>query len=145
MNLSKNFTLAEMTVSQEAARSGLKNAPDAIQTESLMQLCANVLEPLRARLKRPIIVSSGFRSVTINRRIGGSESSQHCKGQAADILVPGMTPDEVCTLIIKMGLPFDQLISEFGSWTHVSYGPRHRQQALTAYRQNGQAQYKEFK
>jgi uncharacterized protein YcbK (DUF882 family) len=144
MQLTPNFSLAELTLSQEAVRSGLRNSPDASQTESLLQLCTNVLEPLRARLKRPIIVSSGFRSVTVNRRIGGSASSQHCKGQAVDLSVPGMTPDEVCELVIAMKLPFDQLISEFGAWTHVSYSPRHRRQALRAIREGGKTVYKEF-
>lgn len=142
--MTPHFTLDELTVSQEAARSGIKNTPNADQTESLRLLCVNVLEPLRNRVKRPIVVSSGFRSVTINRRIGGSQASQHCKGQAVDFSVPGMTPDEVCELVIAMKLPFDQLISEFGAWTHVSYSPRHRRQALRAIRQGGKTVYKEL-
>ena len=144
MNLSKNFTLDEMTVSQEAVRSGLKNQPDEDQIENLERLCTYILQPLRDRVKKPVVVSSGFRSVTVNRRIGGSQSSQHCKGQAADFTIPGMKVDDIVSIIIKMGLPFDQVISEFGSWVHVSYGPKRRQQALKAYREGGKTLYKPF-
>lgn len=130
MTLSEHFSLSEMTVSQEAARSGLKNAPDPLQIESLRQLCQNVLEPLRARVRKPIVINSGFRSPTINRRIGGSARSQHCRGEAADIIIPGMKIPDVVALIRKMGLPVDQCIEEFGAWVHVSHsrnGPQRGQ------------------
>jgi uncharacterized protein YcbK (DUF882 family) len=130
MNLTKNFTLDELTVSQEAARSGIKNKPNGTQIESLRILCENVLQPLRDRVKRPVVVSSGFRSITINRRIGGAATSQHCKGQAADFTIPGMSIADIVALIKKMDLPVDQCIDEFGAWVHVSYGPRHRKQFL---------------
>lgn len=141
MNLSKNFTLAELTVSQEAARSGLKNIPTTEQIAALRLLCENVLQPLRDRVKKPIVVSSGFRSVTLNRRIGGSATSQHCKGQAADFSIPGMSIADTVALIRKMGLPADQVIDEFGAWVHVSYGPRHRKEFLKARRVGGKTVY----
>jgi zinc D-Ala-D-Ala carboxypeptidase len=141
MNLSKNFTLDELTVSQEAARSGLKNIPNADQTESLRLLCENILQPLRDRARKPLVVSSGFRSVSVNRRIGGSATSQHCKGQAADFTIPGLSVADTVELIRKMGLPVDQCIEEFGRWVHVSYGPRHRKQFLKARRVGGKTQY----
>ena len=127
MNLSKNFTLAEMTVSQEAARSGLRNAPDSLQTESLRLLCENVLQPLRERVRRPVVVSSGFRSTSVNRRIGGSARSQHCRGEAADFTVPGLSTVEVVELVRAMKLPVDQCIEEFGAWVHVSHSRTGRQ------------------
>lgn len=132
MDLSKNFTLEEMTISQEAARSGIKNIPDNDKIENLRLLCENILQPLRDSLRKPIVVNSGFRSVTINRRIGGSQSSQHCKGQAADIVVSGMTPVELMQKIRRLNLPVDQCIEEFGQWVHVSYGPRNRREYLKA-------------
>lgn len=143
MKLTDHFTLAEMTVSQEAARSGLKNVPSAAQVESLRLLCENVLEPLRVRLKRPVVVNSGFRSSTVNRRIGGAANSQHCKGQAADIIVPGMSVAEVVARIRKMALPFDQLLDEYGQWVHVSYGPRHRRQTLIARHEGGKTVWRQ--
>lgn len=144
MNLTKHFTLAEMTVSQEATRSGLKNKPDELQLESLILLCENVLEPLRERTRKPVIVSSGFRSASVNRRIGGSTRSQHCRGEAADFTIPGMPVADVVALIRKMGLPFDQLIDEFGAWVHVSHSRLNTQrgQVLKARRVGGKTVYK---
>lgn len=146
MNLSPHFTLAEMTVSQEAARSGLRNDPDLRQIEALTALCQNVLEPLRARVKRPIVVTSGYRSISINRRIGGTNRSQHCRGEAADIIVPNIAPEDIFDLIRAMKLPFDQVIEEFGQWVHVSHslaGPQ-RGNALMAYRAGGNVQYRKI-
>jgi uncharacterized protein YcbK (DUF882 family) len=141
MNLSKNFTIDELTISQEAARSGLKNTPNAGQIECLRLLCENILQPLRDRVKKPVVVSSGFRSVTVNRRISGAATSQHCKGQAADFTIPGMSIADTVTLIRKMGLPVDQCIDEFGAWVHVSFGPRQRKQFLKARHVGGKTQY----
>ena len=144
MKLSENFTLDEMTVSQEAVRAGLKNAPNAQQVAALRALCETVLQPLRDRIKRPIVVSSGFRSVTLNRRIGGSATSQHCKGEAADIMVPGMDTADVVDLIRAMRLPFDQVIDEFARWVHVSHSVAagNRGEVLMAWRRAGEINYR---
>jgi uncharacterized protein YcbK (DUF882 family) len=144
MNLSKNFTLSELTISQEAARSGLKNQPSVEQIESLRLLCENILQPLRDKLHKPIVITSGYRSRTINRRIGGAESSQHTKGQAADIIVPGMEVAEVVMLIRRSAIPYDQLIDEFGKWVHVSYTPTPRRQVLIARYVGGKTIYRQI-
>lgn len=143
MNLSPHFTLAELTVSQEAARSGLKNAPSDSQVDALRLVCESVLEPLRARVNRPIVVWSGFRSKTINTRIGGSVNSQHCRGEAVDFIIPGMDTADVVDLIRAMRLPFDQVIDEFARWVHVSHSARsgNRGEVLMAYRQGGRTVY----
>ena len=141
MKLGKHFTLAELTHSQAAARKGLKNDPDARALESLQLLVRNVLDPLRESLGRPITVSSGYRSPLVNRAVGGASSSQHVLGQAADIVVPGMHVTEVVARIRALGLPFDQLIDEFGSWVHVSHGPRNRRQTLRARRTSAGTKY----
>lgn len=105
-------------------------------------LCANLLDPLRAELDRPIVVSSGYRSPALNRAVHGSASSQHCKGEAADIIVPGLSVDEVVKAIRESGLPYDQLINEFGGWVHVSFSlVRERRQALRAVRSHGETKY----
>lgn len=144
MNLSENFTLDEMTVSQEAVRSGVRNEPGEQHVEALQALCATVLQPLRDRLKRPIVVTSGFRSVNLNRRIGGSASSQHCKGEAADIMVPGMDTADVVDLIRAMRLPYDQVIDEFARWVHVSHSAAdgNRGEVLMAWRRGGLTHYR---
>lgn len=142
MKLGKYFTLEEMTRSQTAARRGLPNQPTAKQLESLKALVRNVLDPLREALGRPVNISSGFRSEAVNKAVGGSSSSQHRYGEAADIVVPGLTVEQVVARIRSLNLPFDQLIDEFGSWVHVSHGPRHRREVLRARRDfNGRTIY----
>lgn len=140
MRLSPHFTLAEFTVSQAAARLGLRNTPSPDHIEHMRRLCFNVLEPLRKEIG-PIIITSGFRSVSVNRAVGGSGTSQHVIGQAADIISPTVAPIDVTRTIARMRLPFDQLIEEFGEWTHVSYGPRNRRQTLQARRVKGKVVY----
>jgi len=141
MKLGRNFSLDEMTFSQTAVRQGIRNEPDAQEIEALRALVTNVLDPLRDHLGKPVNVSSGFRSGTLNRAIGGASTSQHCLGQAADINVPGMSVAEVVAVIRKLKLPFDQLIDEFGSWVHVSYSPRNRRQVLIARTVGGKTVY----
>lgn len=120
MKLTDHFTLEEMTVSQEAARRGLSNKPSPGQIKNLTELCANVLEPLRQAAGKPVVVSSGFRSATVNQAVGGAKTSDHLEGRAADLTIPGLTPLEVCRLIVKLNLPFKQCIHEFAAWCHVS-------------------------
>ena len=117
MNLSKNFTLAELTVSDHRL---LDNTPNAGEIENLKRLAA-FLELVKTQLGgRPVFVNSAFRSAAVNAAVGSSDKSQHRLGCAADIRVPGMTPDEVVRSVMTAGLPYDQLISEFSRWTHVS-------------------------
>lgn len=133
MRLGKHFTLAELTVSQEATRRGIPNDPDAQSLANLQLLVRHVLDPLRDALG-PVSISSGYRSPRVNKLVGGASSSQHVMGQAADFTVSGMTPMEVVDRIRAMGLPVDQCIQEFGRWVHVSYSDRHRRQFLRARR-----------
>lgn len=121
MNLSAHFTLEEFIVSQTAARMGRAIEPSATDIRNLTRLCVEVLEPLRIDLRRPIHVTSGLRPVWLNQAIGGSTSSAHVDGRAADIQVPGMTPLEVCQRVVELGLPFDQVIHEFppSGWCHI--------------------------
>lgn len=128
MQLTPNFSLAELTVTNRK----LRNVPAAAEVAHLRALAENILQPLRDALGKPITVNSAFRSDEVNRAVGGSPTSQHRLGQAADIVVAGMTSLELAQRIVELGLPFDQLIEEFGRWVHVSYGPRHRRQQLTA-------------
>lgn len=119
MNLSPNFTLEELTASEVAQRKGLDNTPNATEVANLVRT-AELLEQVRALLGKPILVNSAFRSKAVNDAVGSKDSSQHRIGCAADIRVPGMTPKEVVRACIDGGIPFDQIIEEFGSWTHIS-------------------------
>lgn len=127
MKLSKNLTLAELVRSESAKRLGIDNTPDSDQIESLKALTENIFQPIRDEFKKPIYISSGFRCVELNRRVGGSNGSQHTKGQAIDIDMDGTSISNAEIFkFIKDNLDFDQLIWEFGddespAWVHVSY------------------------
>ena len=130
----KFFTLRELTKSDTAIRKGIKNAPSKLEESNLIALVENILDPLREAYGKPIIVTSGYRCEELNRLIGGSKTSQHRSGQAVDIRTIIDTPEEnkkLYDLIIKLNLPFDQLIDEHNfDWVHVSYSPKHRKQTL---------------
>jgi hypothetical protein len=119
MNLSPNFTLEELTVSEIAARRNLDNTPNATEVANLVRT-AELLEQVRAILGKPILVNSAFRSKSVNDAVGSRDTSQHRLGCAADIRVPGLTPKQVVQACIDANIPFDQIIEEFDSWTHIS-------------------------
>jgi hypothetical protein len=119
MMLSKNFSFAEMTASEIASRKGLDNSPTGVELDNLARL-AEKLEEVRKVIGKPIMINSAFRSKEVNKAVGGVSSSQHCLGCAADIRVPGMTPDQIVKAIIKSDIQYDQLIREFDSWVHIS-------------------------
>ena len=136
MKLTPHFTLDEMVKSQTALRLGLDNTPDTDEMKSLLALCENVLEPVRIHWAKPVVVNSGFRALRVNRAIGSRDSSQHAKGEAADIEIPGID-NLVLYYWIAEELDFDQLILEFyngepsSGWVHVSYvGLENRNQTL---------------
>jgi zinc D-Ala-D-Ala carboxypeptidase len=138
VNFTKNFSLAEFTRSQTATRHGYDNTPPKAAIAALERLCMKVLQPLRDLIQSPIIVTSGYRSPSLNYAVGGSETSQHCLGQAADIYAIGISTAKLFDVIRKSGLPYDQVILENPSddgWVHVSYrgGNHDRYQALIAH------------
>lgn len=132
MNLSEHFTLEEMTFSQTATRHGVFNNPPPEAVANLVRLAITVLEPLREALGKPIRITSGYRSPVINRLVGGAPESAHVDGRAADIVVPGMRPYDVCRRVqelMRAGLPVDQCIHEAGSaggWCHAAIPVDHR-------------------
>lgn len=141
----KYFSIKELTKSATAARKGIKNDPSIEECKSLTALIDKVLDPLREAYGKPIIVTSGYRCPKLNAAVGGSASSQHVKGEAADIRSVEDTPAEnkkLFDLIVKLGLPYDQLINEYNyDWVHVSFSPRHRRQKMKAVRINGKTKY----
>lgn len=129
------FTLEELTKSATARRKGIPNLPNGEQKENLIALVDNVLDPLRKLWGNPIIVTSGFRCAKLNRAVGGVAKSQHMKGQAADIRTVENTTMEnkrLFDVAMRSGLPFDQLIDEYGyNWIHISYNTKgNRKQVL---------------
>jgi uncharacterized protein YcbK (DUF882 family) len=117
MQLSQNFTLDELTHTDHRE---LDNTPNDIEINNLKRL-AEFLEQVKTVLGgKPVMVNSAFRSKAVNDAVGSKDSSQHRVGCAADIRIPGMTPDEVVKAIIASGIGYDQVIREFDRWTHVS-------------------------
>jgi uncharacterized protein YcbK (DUF882 family) len=130
----KYFTITELTKSATASRRGIDNTPSSTIKANLTELVDKILDPLREAWGSPIIVTSGYRCQQLNKAVGGAKSSQHVYGQAADIRTVSDKPSDnkkLFDLILKLNLPYDQLIDEYGyNWIHVSYSPRNRKQIL---------------
>ena len=125
--MTPNFTLAELTITDHRT---LDNTPDPAARANLQRL-AVFLELVKDRLGgRPIMVNSAYRSAAVNAACGSRETSQHRLGCAADVRVPGMTPDAVVRAVMASGLAYDQIIREFDAWTHISLSDKPWRQAL---------------
>ena len=138
--MTKNFTLKELCVT----KTGIHNEPNAEQKEALSLLAVNILQPARDALGA-ITVTSGFRNARVNAAVNGSRSSQHIKGEAADL----QCKDNAALFQFIKTLEFDQLIWEFGDkeqpdWVHVSFAKKNRKEVLRAKRVNGVTKYVKF-
>lgn len=148
MNLSANFTLKELTDSDTAKKKGLDNTPTLQVIENLTTLAENILQPVRDHYGKSVKVNSGYRSSEVNASVGGSKTSDHCKGQAADIEIIGVANGDLAQWIAS-NLKFTQVILEFytkgipdSGWVHVSYDPSNLKcQTLTAVKQDGKTVY----
>lgn len=142
MKISKYFTKEEFEASPSAKKHGISNAMNIEQIINAVHLCANILDPLREWLGKPLIITSGFRSEALNLKMRGAKYSQHMAGQAADLKI-GKQEFEY----IRQHLPFDQLILEYGNsvqpdWVHVSFSfEKNRGQVLRAIKGKGYADY----
>lgn len=130
MRLGTFFTLRELTASAKARALGLDNAPPPEAARRLGLLVERVLDPLRGELGRPVRITSGYRSPAVNAAIGGSRTSQHMTGEAADIKAEGVSAPDLAAAIVRLGLPVDQVIwyaPERGGHVHVSHRADGRQ------------------
>lgn len=151
MKLSDNFSLHEFTKSQTATRHSIDNTPSMTEILNLTSLCESVLQPVRNNFMKPMIISSGFRCKELNTKIGGSATSQHVVGQAADIEVLGISNLELSDWI-HHNLNYDQLILEFynekegphSGWVHVSFDKtNNKHEYKEAYKnEQGQTRYR---
>jgi zinc D-Ala-D-Ala carboxypeptidase len=138
MEISKYYTLQDFTRSYEATRRNLDNTPGQQEIENIKKLCQAVLDPLTDLLNQKLTINSGYRSLLVNSAVGSKPTSQHVKGQAADIEINGMSNYDLAKFI-EENFPFDQLILEFyesgkgknSGWVHVSYTDNPRSQTLT--------------
>jgi len=148
MNLTKNFTLAEMTKSETALRYDMDNTPGEKEIAALKLLCEKVLQPVRDHFGKGVKVNSGFRHPEVNSKVGGSKTSDHCRGQACDIEIPGVPNAELAEWI-RDNLEFRQLILEFytpgvpdSGWVHVSFvAEDNKKEVLTATKKDGKTVY----
>jgi hypothetical protein len=146
---SQYYQYGELTKSGTALRLDIDNVPNKSQIENLNWLCAKILDPLTNKIGHHLTITSGFRCKALNDAIGGSNSSQHISGQAADVTCAGMTMDVLMNYILNgTNLPYDQLIYELGQWIHISYDhskTKQRGEVLAAVRENGKTVYKPYK
>ena len=147
MRLSKNFVLSEITRSNTAKRLGISNEPTKKHMEGIQRIITNLVQPMRDELG-PIRISSGYRNPELNRAIGGSSKSQHCKGEALDLQFwknGQMCNKEIYDWILDSGLEFDQMINEFDfAWIHLSLRKdKNRKSVLEAFKdKDGDTKYK---
>lgn len=142
----EHFTISELSKSDIAKKNGIDNTPDEASKKNLELLVDNILDPLRRKWGKPIVVNCGFRCEELNKLVKGSKTSQHRYGLAADIEDASYDEAEnkrLFDLIREMRLPFDQLINEFDySWIHISYSKTLRRgQVLEAKSVGGKTQY----
>lgn len=128
-----NFTISELVKSDTAEKAGINNTPDINSLDNLLDLIFYVLQPLRDKLGKPMIITSGFRSKKVNALVGGVSNSQHLYGQACDFVVNGMTPAQVVEFVKNSGIEFDQLLNEYDQWAHISFNKRHNRKQVLKY------------
>lgn len=142
MILSEHFSLHEFTWSATAARIGREIIPTDEQLANLKRLCVNLLEPIRWKLGRPIVITSGLRPDWLNKAIGGAPNSDHLYGRAADVQVVGMSSIVFAKWVQKHQFPLQQCIVEYGQWTHLSIPvDKPRNEFLTASYRDGRTVY----
>lgn len=131
--------MSELIKSDTAIRNNVNNMPDINSLDNLLTLIVECLQPIRNKLGKPMVITSGYRNDKVNRLVGGSNTSEHKKGMAADFIINGMTVQAVIEFIRKTGLKYTQLIEEHSkntSWVHISYNPNNLKCETLLY-QNG--------
>lgn len=149
MQVTENFSMAELLHSNTAVRLGLSNQPTQKTRRNIIEACTQLYQPMREVLGKSVLISSGYRSPAVNKAVGGSATSAHMNGYAIDFISPKYgTPYQIAkylsTELKKRGIKFDQIILEFNSWVHIGFkttSGAQRGQLLTAKKINGKTQY----
>lgn len=130
MNL--NFSISELINSDTANKYKINNMPDINSLDCLQELIYFCLQPIRDKIKKPMVITSGYRCPQVNKLVGGVANSQHTKGQAVDFIIHGLTPAQIIAKIKTFNIEFDQLINEYDKWVHISFNKgKNRKQVLT--------------
>ena len=120
-----NFKISELIHSDTAIRNNINNMPDINSLDNMLELIYYVLQPLRNKIGKPMIISSGYRNSTVNKLVGGAKNSQHQNGQAVDFTIKGMSVTQIIEFIKKSGIEYDQCINEYDKWCHISFNKGH--------------------
>lgn len=127
-----NFTMSELIKSDKAKQYNIKNTPDTAALDNMLNLIVYCLQPVRELLRKPVVITSGFRCPQLNKLVGGVANSQHLMGCAADFIVSGETVAGIMFKIQTSGIEFDQLINEYNKWVHISFVKgKNRRQVLS--------------
>ncbi len=116
-----NFKISELIHSDKAIENSINNMPDINSLDCMLDLIYYCLQPIREKLNKPMIITSGYRCPSVNKLVRGKVNSQHLKGQAADFIVKGMTPKQIISFICASKIEYDQLINEYDKWVHISF------------------------
>ena len=119
--MSLNFKISELIYSDLAIQNNINNIPDINSLDNMLELIFYCLQPIRELIKKPMLITSGFRNFQVNKLAKGKINSQHLKGQAVDFIIKGMKPKKIIDMILKSNIPFDQLINEYDAWVHISF------------------------
>ena len=132
-----NFTISELTNSYTANQCKINNMPDLQSLDNLLELIVNCLQPVRDYLKKPMIVTSGYRCKLLNQKVGGSQKSEHLQGKACDFVITGMKVADIVSKIRNSDIEFNQLIEEYskdGCWVHISYNKGFNRREVLRYK-----------
>ena len=113
--------MSELIHSDKAVQYNINNMPDITSLDNLFNLIVYCLQPIREKIGKPMIISSGYRCPRVNKLVGGKDNSQHQKGQAVDFTIKGLSVQNIIQLIVKSGIEYDQLINEYDKWVHISF------------------------
>ena len=116
-----NFKISELIHSDIAVQNNINNMPDINSLDNMLNLIFYCLQPIRDKIQKPMIITSGYRCQKINSLAGGKTNSQHLKGEAADFKISGMNPNQIINIIKTTNIEYDQLINEYDKWVHISY------------------------
>lgn len=122
-----NFKMSELIHSDTANRLKINNMPDVNSLDNMLNLICECLQPIREYIKKPMIISSGYRCSVLNQAVGGVKNSAHLYGRAADFVINGLSPNDIIKLIKKSGIKYTQLIEEHSKnnhWVHIEYNPK---------------------
>ncbi len=125
-----NFTISELIKSDTAIKNNINNMPDIKSLDNLLDLIFYCLQPLRDKLGKPVIITSGYRNQKVNTLVKGKNNSQHLKGQAVDFKVKGMTTQQTIDFVKNADIEFDQLINEYGKWVHISFNKNNNRKQI---------------